>query len=235
MIGPEESGESAIRVGVAVPAAGSGLRMGGTRKAFMELDGEPLLMRALRPFLNDHRVVTVVVSLAPEDADEVPGWITTLDDRVTLVKGGATRTESVRNAVRVLPTDLDIIAIHDAARPLVTSATVRECIDVANTGICAVAGCQVIDTMKFVDEEFQVVETPDRNLLWHAHTPQVFPADLLRRAYESGKVGTDDAALLEPLGVRVQMVDDGGMNIKVTQPEDMVIARAILRLQSADV
>jgi 2-C-methyl-D-erythritol 4-phosphate cytidylyltransferase len=137
--------------------------------------------------------------------------------------------------VRVLPTDLDIIAIHDAARPLVTSATVRECIDVANTGICAVAGCQVIDTMKFVDEEFQVVETPDRNLLWHAHTPQVFPADLLRRAYESGKVGTDDAALLEPLGVRVQMVDDGGMNIKVTQPEDMVIARAILRLQSADV
>ncbi len=235
MIGPEESGESAIRVGVAVPAAGSGLRMGGTRKAFMELDGEPLLMRALRPFLNDHRVVTVVVSLAPEDADEVPGWITTLDDRVTLVKGGATRTESVRNAVRVLPTDLDIIAIHDAARPLVTSATVRECIDVADTGICAVAGCQVIDTMKFVDEEFQVVETPDRNLLWHAHTPQVFPADLLRRAYESGKVGTDDAALLEPLGVRVQMVDDGGMNIKVTQPEDMVIARAILRLQSADV
>ena len=235
MIGPEESGESAIRVGVAVPAAGSGLRMGGTRKAFVELDGEPLLMRALRPFLNDHRVVTVVVSLAPEDADEVPGWITTLDDRVTLVKGGATRTESVRNAVRVLPTDLDIIAIHDAARPLVTSATVRECIDVANTGICAVAGCQVIDTMKFVDEEFQVVETPDRNLLWHAHTPQVFPADLLRRAYESGKVGTDDAALLEPLGVRVQMVDDGGMNIKVTQPEDMVIARAILRLQSADV
>ena len=235
MIGPEESGESAIRVGVAVPAAGSGLRMGGTRKAFMELDGEPLLMRALRPFLNDHRVATVVVSLAPEDADEVPGWITTLDNRVTLVKGGATRTESVRNAVRVLPTDLDIIAIHDAARPLVTSATVRECIDVANTGICAVAGCQVIDTMKFVDEEFQVVETPDRNLLWHAHTPQVFPADLLRRAYESGKVGTDDAALLEPLGVRVQMVDDGGMNIKVTQPEDMVIARAILRLQSADV
>ncbi|HIA73703.1 MAG TPA: 2-C-methyl-D-erythritol 4-phosphate cytidylyltransferase [Gemmatimonadetes bacterium] len=235
MIGPEESGESAIRVGVAVPAAGSGLRMGGTRKAFMELDGEPLLMRALRPFLNDHRVVTVVVSLAPEDADEVPGWITTLDDRVTVVKGGATRTESVRNAVRVLPTDLDIIAIHDAARPLVTSATVRECIDVANTGICAVAGCQVIDTMKFVDEEFQVVETPDRNFLWHAHTPQVFPADLLRRAYESGKVGTDDAALLEPLGVRVQMVDDGGMNIKVTQPEDMVIARAILRLQSADV
>jgi len=235
VIGPEESGESAIRVGVAVPAAGSGLRMGGTRKAFMELDGEPLLMRALRPFLNDHRVVTVVVSLAPEDADEVPGWITTLDDRVTLVKGGATRTESVRNAVRVLPTDLDIIAIHDAARPLVTSATVRECIDVANTGICAVAGCQVIDTMKFVDEEFQVVETPDRNSLWHAHTPQVFPADLLRRAYESGKVGTDDAALLEPLGVRVQMVDDGGMNIKVTQPEDMVIARAILRLQSADV
>ena len=135
----------------------------------------------------------------------------------------------------VLPTSLDVIAIHDAARPLVTSAIVGECIDLANAGVCAVSGCPVIDTIKRVDEEFQVLETADRNVLWHAHTPQVFPADLLRQAYESGEVGTDDAVLLESFGARLQMVDDGGTNIKVTRPADLMIAQAILRLQSGDV
>jgi 2-C-methyl-D-erythritol 4-phosphate cytidylyltransferase len=209
--------------------------MGGTRKPFLELDGEPLLVHALRPFLRDDRVVSVVVSLTPQDVDEITDWIRRLDDRIKLVKGGVNRTESVRNAVNVLPTNLDVIAIHDAARPLVTSAIVGKCIDLANTGVCAVSGCPVIDTIKRVDEEFQVLETVDRSVLWHAHTPQVFPADLLRQAYESGRVGTDDAVLLESFGARLQMVDDGGTNIKVTRPTDLMIAQAILRLQCGDV
>ena len=222
-------------MGVVVPAAGSGIRMGGARKPFLELDGEPLLLHALRPFLKDDRVVTVVVSLAPQDIAEVTDWIRRLDDRIKLVEGGVNRTESVRNAVSVLPTTLDVIAIHDAVRPLVTSAIVGECIDLATTGVCAVAGCPVIDTIKRVNEEFQVLETADRNVLWHAHTPQVFPANLLRKAYESGEVGTDDAMLLESFGARLQMVDDGGTNIKVTRPADLIIAQAILGLQCGDV
>ena len=222
-------------MGVVVPAAGSGIRMGGARKPFLELDGEPLLLHALRPFLEDDRVVTVVVSLAPQDIAEVTDWIRRLDDRIKLVEGGVNRTESVRNAVSVLPTTLDVIAIHDAVRPLVTSAIVGECIDLATTGVCAVAGCPVIDTIKRVNEEFQVLETADRNVLWQAHTPQVFPANLLRKAYESGEVGTDDAMLLESFGARLQMVDDGGTNIKVTRPADLVIAQAILGLQCGDV
>ena len=222
-------------MGVVVPAAGLGIRMGGARKPFLELDGEPLLLHALRPFLEDDRVVTVVVSLAPQDIAEVTDWIRRLDDRIKLVEGGVNRTESVRNAVSVLPTTLDVIAIHDAVRPLVTSAIVGECIDLATTGVCAVAGCPVIDTIKRVNEEFQVLETADRNVLWHAHTPQVFPANLLRKAYESGEVGTDDAMLLESFGARLQMVDDGGTNIKVTRPADLIIAQAILGLQCGDV
>tara|TARA_B000000460_G_scaffold139260_1_gene98214 strand:+ start:609 stop:1277 length:669 start_codon:yes stop_codon:yes gene_type:complete len=222
-------------VGVVVPAAGLGIRMGGARKPFLELDGEPLLLHALRPFLKDDRVVTVVVSLAPQDIAEVTDWIRRLDDRIKLVEGGVNRTESVRNAVSVLPTTLDVIAIHDAVRPLVTSAIVGECIDLATTGVCAVAGCPVIDTIKRVNEEFQVLETADRNVLWHAHTPQVFPANLLRKAYESGEVGTDDAMLLESFNARLQMVDDGGTNIKVTRPADLIIAQAILGLQCGDV
>ena len=235
MSAPQEPGETSLHVGVVVPAAGLGIRMGGARKPFLELDGEPLLLHALRPFLKDDRVVTVVVSLAPQDVDEITDWIRRLDDRIKLVEGGVNRTESVRNAVSVLPTTLDVIAIHDAVRPLVTSAIVGECIDLATTGVCAVAGCPVIDTIKRVDEESQVLETVDRNVLWHAHTPQVFPANLLRKAYESGEVGTDDAMLLESLGARLQMVDDGGTNIKVTRPGDLIIAQAILGLQCGDV
>lgn len=232
---PQEPGETSLHVGVVVPAAGLGIRMGGARKPFLELDGEPLLLHALRPFLEDDRVVTVVVSLAPQDIAEVTDWIRRLDDRIKLVEGGVNRTESVRNAVSVLPTTLDVIAIHDAVRPLVTSAIVGECIDLATTGVCAVAGCPVIDTIKRVNEEFQVLETADRNVLWHAHTPQVFPANLLRKAYESGEVGTDDAMLLESFGARLQMVDDGGTNIKVTRPADLIIVQAILGLQCGDV
>ena len=235
MSAPQDPGEASPHVGVVVPAAGSGIRMGGARKPFLELDGEPLLLHALRPFLKDDRVVTVVVSLAPQDIAEVTDWIRRLDDRIKLVEGGVIRTEAGRNAVSVLPTTLDVIAIHDAVRPLVTSAIVGECIDLATTGVCAVAGCPVIDTIKRVNEEFQVLETADRNVLWHAHTPQVFPANLLRKAYESGEVGTDDAMLLESFGARLQMVDDGGTNIKVTRPADLIIAQAILGLQCGDV
>ena len=235
MSAPQEPGETSLHVGVVVPAAGSGIRMGGARKPFLELDGEPLLLHALRPFLKDDRVVAVVVSLAPQDVAEITDWIRRLDDRIKLVEGGVNRTESVRNAVSVLPTTLDVIAIHDAVRPLVTSAIVGECIDLATTGVCAVAGCPVIDTIKRVNEEFQVLETADRNVLWHAHTPQVFPANLLRKAYESGEIGTDDAMLLESFDARLQMVDDGGTNIKVTRPADLIIAQAILGLQCGDV
>ena len=235
MSAPQDPGEISPHVGVVVPAAGSGTRMGDVRKPFLELDGEPLLAHALRPFLRDDRVIAVVVSLAPEDVDEITDWIRKLDDRIKVVEGGINRTESVRNAVSVLPTSLDVVAIHDAARPLVTSAIVGKCIDLANTGVCAVAGCPVIDTIKRVDQEFHVLETVDRNTLWHAHTPQVFPAGLLRQAYESGKVGTDDAVLLESFGARLKMVDDGGTNIKVTRPADLMIAQAIQRLQCGDV
>jgi len=222
-------------VGVVLPAAGSGLRMGGASKAFLELDGKPLLAHALHPFLQDPRVVAIAISLTPREIEEIPGWIIDLDNRITMVGGGKTRTESVRNALSILPMGLDVIAIHDAARPLVTSATIRECIDIAGTGICAVAGCPVIDTVKVVDEELQVLDTPDRDVLWHAHTPQVFPAELILQAYESEDSGTDDAVMLESFDTCIRMVDDGGTNIKVTRPADMAIAGAILKLQGADV
>ena len=228
MTGPWDGPDHPPRVGVAVPAAGPGRRMGGSRKPFLELAGEPVLRHALRPFLSEPRVVAVVVALAPDDAAEPPAWITDLDGRIRVVAGGETRTDSVRNALLALPDDVDIIAVHDAARPLVTRAMISECIDIAAEGRGAVAGCPAIDTMKRVDEQGRVVDTPSRVAMWHAHTPQVFPADLLRRAYEGAGSGTDDSALVESVGGKVQMVDGGSTDIKLTRPEDIPIAEAIL-------
>lgn len=222
-----------VRVGVAVPAAGSGQRMGGARKPFLELAGEPVLAHSLRPFLADTRVVAVVVALSDEDAGSPPAWLTGLDPRIRVVAGGATRAASVRNALAALPGDVDVVAVHDAARPLVTAQVVGRCIDVAAAGEGAVAGCPAVDTMKEVDPEGRIVATPERRRLWHAHTPQAFPAQTLRRAYGGELAGaTDDASLVEREGLTVRMVDGGASNLKVTRVEDLAVAETILRRRS---
>lgn len=227
------SGRTGVRVGVAVPAAGSGSRMGGVRKPFLDLAGEPVLVHALRPFLADTRVVAVAVALGADDAAAPPAWLGVLDPRIRVVEGGATRAESVRNALAALPDDLDVVAVHDAARPLVPAEVVARCIDVAAAGEGAVAGCPAVDTMKQVDAEGRIVATPDRDRLWHAHTPQVFPAAVARRAYAADpaelRAATDDAALAERVGAVVRMVDGGPSNLKVTRPEDLPLAEAVLR------
>jgi 2-C-methyl-D-erythritol 4-phosphate cytidylyltransferase len=204
--------------------------MGGVRKAFLKLAGQSVLAHALRPFLEEERVVAVVVALAPADAASPPDWLMQLDPRVALVAGGDTRSQSVRAAIAALPDDVDVIAVHDAARPLLTRALVAECIELALEGFGAVAGCPAVDTMKVVDASGTVVSTPDRATLWHAHTPQVFPAAALRAAYATpGGEGTDDAALVERHGgVQVKMVDDGDSNFKVTHRADVPLAEAIL-------
>jgi 2-C-methyl-D-erythritol 4-phosphate cytidylyltransferase len=203
--------------------------MGGVRKPFLELAGRPTLLHALRPFLEEPRVVSVVVALSAEDAAAPPAWLTELDARVRIVQGGDTRTESVRRAIEALPGDVQVIAVHDAARPLVSADTVTRCVEVALGGVGAVAGCPAVDTMKQVDGDGRIVDTPDRATLWHAQTPQVFPAEILRRAYAvEGADGTDDAALVERVGGTVRMVDAGPWNIKVTHPEDVVVAGAVL-------
>jgi 2-C-methyl-D-erythritol 4-phosphate cytidylyltransferase len=208
--------------------------MGGVRKPFIELLGEPVLVHALRPLLDDPRVVEVVVALAPEDVASPPSWLLELDGRVRVVAGGDTRTDSVRAALAALPRDLDVIAVHDAARPLVTREVVGRCIDLASGGCGAVAGCPAVDTLKEIGPDGAIVCTPDRARFWHAHTPQVFPADILRQAYAlDGGEATDDAALVERVGGEVRLVDDGPSNMKVTRPEDVPVAEALLRSRRA--
>ena len=203
--------------------------MGGVKKPFLELAGVPVLERALRPFLDDARVVSIVVALPPDDGEGAPAWLTSLDPRIRVTAGGATRTESVRAGIAGLEADLDVIAVHDAARPFVTAEVVARCVDIASGGVGAVAGTPAVDTLKRVDARGYIVETPPREAMWHAQTPQVFPAAALRRAYADGAgEGTDDAALVEALGLPVRMVDAGPGNFKVTRPDDLEVAEAVL-------
>ena len=220
-------------MGVVVPAAGAGRRMGGARKPFLELAGEPLLRRTLRPFLEHPSVVAVRVALAPGDAADPPAWLADLDPRVEVVAGGETRAHSVAAALDALPADVDVVLVHDAARPLVGRGILDRCVAAAAAGRGAVAGWPATDTLKQVDDERRVVATPDRRRVWHAQTPQAFPAALLRRAYATWDGGpvTDDAALVERMGATVVMVEGSPRNLKVTRPEDLPIAELLLSLE----
>ena len=219
------------KVGVVVPAAGLGCRMGAP-KQFLKLAGEPILRRALRPFLGYPGVEAVVVALPPNRVAEPPDWLIESDKRIHVVSGGLSRRDSVWAALQVLPSGLDVIVVHDGARPLVSSVVVARCIEVAAVGIGAVAGFPAVDTLKCVDGEGIVTETADRSELWHAQTPQGFPGHELieayRRAVSEDWLVTDDAELMERTGGQVMMVESSPSNLKITRPSDLDTAEALL-------
>jgi len=132
-----------------------------------------------------------------------------------------------------LPLSVDLIAVHDAARPLVTHEIIHRCIQEAASGRGAVAGWPAVDTLKEVGVGGRVVATPPRDRIWHAQTPQVFPRDMITKAYReavgSGLKDTDDSALVEKWGGEVVMVPGSASNLKVTRPEDLALAEYFLR------
>ena len=229
---PSEPREGEVTVGVVVPAAGSGQRMGGTNKPFLELCGEPVLMRALRPFLNHPSVREVVVSLPTLHAESPPAWLIEADERIRVVAGGETRRDSVWAGLQALSGTIDVAVVHDGARPLVAPEVVGRCIDLAKSGVGGVAGVPAVDTIKEVDDDGNVVATPDRTRLWHAQTPQAFPLAMImyayRRALTEDYPATDDAVLVERGGGRVVMVEASGENLKITWPEDLEVGELIL-------
>lgn len=219
------------RIGVIIPAGGAGRRMGGVSKPFLELAGQPVLARALRPFLERADVASIVVALPAEVHAQPPAWLLA-DSRVTTVAGGAERSDSVRNALAAIPAGCDIVLVHDAARPLLDAATVERCVAAARAGVSAVAAVAVTDTIKEVDDGDRILATPDRARLRAAQTPQAFPADVLRdahaRAAADGRGATDDAALVALYGGTVIVVDGSPENLKVTTPADIAVAEALL-------
>jgi 2-C-methyl-D-erythritol 4-phosphate cytidylyltransferase len=198
-----------------VPAGGSGERLGADRpKAFVVCAGRPLVEWSVDAL---SAVCSRVVVAAPP-SHLLPGW----------VEGGPTRSASVRNAVDAAP-EATVVVIHDAARPLVTSTLVACCVDALSGVDGVIAASPVSDTIHVASTDRLIAGSPDRSTLWAAQTPQVFRADVLRRAYDSDAEATDEASLVAAVGGTVRLIEGPSDNIKVTTPSDLRLAEALLR------
>lgn len=191
-------------------------------KQFAALGGRPVVAHAVaasRPW--SAGVVLVVPSGA--DSGELHG-------ADVIVEGGATRSDSVRHGLELVPAAADVILVHDAARPLASPELFRAVIDAVSADdiAAAIPGVPVSDTIKQMDSAHNVTSTPDRSTLVAVQTPQAFRADVIRQAHRSGIVATDDAALVEQLGATVRVVPGDARNIKITTREDLATAERLM-------
>jgi 2-C-methyl-D-erythritol 4-phosphate cytidylyltransferase len=220
-------------VGVIIVAAGSGSRTGSQElKQFRWVAGKPMLLHSIQSFQARTDVAMVVCVLPREYVGDPPPWIFQSDaDRLLLSVGGRERSESVANGLEDLPSECEVVVIHDAARPLVTSETIGRVIDEARQGNGAVAALPVVDTLKRVDSSGNVIETVDRFGLWRAQTPQAFPRKIIERAHrearEADRIATDDAALCEQIGLPVVVVRGSERAQKITEENDFALVEAL--------
>jgi 2-C-methyl-D-erythritol 4-phosphate cytidylyltransferase len=220
-------------VGVIIVAAGSGSRTGSEElKQFRWVAGKPMLLHSIQTFQARADVATVVCVLPREYVGDPPPWIFQSDaERLLLSVGGRERIESVANGLEDLPSECEIVVIHDAARPLVTSETIGRVIDEARQGNGAVAALPVVDTLKRVGSNGRVIETVDRFGLWRAQTPQAFPRQAIERAHrearEADRIATDDAALCEQIGLTVVVVRGSERAQKITEENDFALLEAL--------
>ncbi|MCB0711978.1 MAG: 2-C-methyl-D-erythritol 4-phosphate cytidylyltransferase [Ignavibacteriae bacterium] len=214
-----------------LPAAGVGKRSGLNRpKQYAEIAGEPMLRWTIKAFAQLGECREIVVAIDPEwqaVAEDSVGGIS----NVRFVEGGRERQDSIRNGLNELEEKVDVILVHDAARPAVSTQLIRRVVERAAESGAAIPAMPIAETVKRVRDN-RIVETLPRANLVTAQTPQGFHPDILRRAYahalETGFVGTDDASLVEALGERVEIVAGEPTNIKVTWPEDVERVEQIL-------
>ena len=216
-------------------AAGSGQRLGGgTPKALRDLAGEPLLVRAARTLSAAAGVSLLVVAAPPAEVAAVRRLLAAAlpAAAVRVVSGGASRQASVALALADLDADVDVVLVHDAARPLVPRELVEQVLAAVRGGADAVVPVlPVVDTVKRVSPEGLVVETVDRSVLRAVQTPQGFRRDVLERAHAAADPtapATDDAGLVEALGLPVTVVPGRDEAMKITRPLDLVVAEALL-------
>jgi 2-C-methyl-D-erythritol 4-phosphate cytidylyltransferase len=210
-----------------------------------------MVLRALRPFTSHPEVAHVVLVLPPEDAANPPAFLSGFSapslrsgqalsapsassgQALSVVPGGTHRGDSVRAGIAALPAECIVVLVHDGARPFVDRTVLDAVIGYARNGEGAVPAVRLSDTLKEVDpkDPTRVVRTRPRARIWRAQTPQGFPRAVLERAHahaaRTGHRATDDAALVEAIGVPVRVVPDSTRNIKVTTPEDLALAELL--------
>ena len=206
-----------------------------TKKPYLELLDKPILSHTIGVFDQSSVVDAIFVIVDEMDFDVCRSAVIGPYDFqkvADLVSGGETRQDSVCNGLKVLPKDTDFVVVHDGVRPFVTDGMIFTCLEAAADWGAAVAAVPVKDTIKITDSDGFVVDTPDRNRLWSVQTPQVFRRDLLIEAHQharqEGLQLTDDAALVEQLGLRVKCVMGSYGNLKITTPEDLIVAEALM-------
>ncbi len=219
-------------IGIVLVAGGRGRRFGGAlAKQFLPLAGTPLLVWSARRLATLPDVASFVVVAPPEEHGRCDALLAPLALPLRLADAGAERQHSVASGLAAIDERCEIVVVHDAVRPLVEPAAVAACVSAARAGGAAVLATPVADTVKRAAGG-SVTATVPRDDLWLAQTPQVFRADVLRRAHleaaRLGFVGTDESALVERLGLPVRLVAGSHLNRKITTPDDLAWAEAIV-------
>jgi 2-C-methyl-D-erythritol 4-phosphate cytidylyltransferase len=224
------------KVGVIICAAGASRRFGEKRKKpFVDVAGRAVFLRSVEIFSGRDDVKQILLAISPEDEELVNvKWGANLKFfNTTVCFGGAERFDTVQKSLELIKNDIDLIAVHDAVRCCVKAEWIDKVIaEAAKTG-AAILACPVVATLKDVKDNL-IIKTVDRNGLYEAQTPQVFKAELLRKAYENlknldkSKI-SDDSQLVEAIGEKVSIVATDSSNIKITHKADIAIAEAILK------
>ncbi len=213
--------------------AGNGTRMGtDISKMLLEIGGKTVIQRSVEAFTDMPEIDEIIVVCRESDIEKFSELIQ--DESVTFVIGGATRQQSVMNAVETID-ECDYIIIHDGARPLITQKAIINTLDCAMSNGAAATGVKVKDTIKIVDSDMKIVDTPNRNSLISIQTPQIFKFSLykaaLKKAVDANEDYTDDCRLVEKYGADVYTVLGDYENIKITTPEDIPLAESILKMR----
>jgi len=231
------------KVAAIIPAAGSGSRMGlSSPKQFFELQGVPVLVHTLRVFQAIEAIGHIIVVVPAASCSWVEDLVQThhLKKVYRVIAGGHQRQDSVLAGLEALPDEVDLVLVHDGVRPFVPVAVVENCLREAEKSGAAMAAIQVKDTLKVVSSRNVIEKTISRSGVWQAQTPQAASKALLQQAYvlaaeKEDFVATDEAGLLELLGCPVKVVEGSEKNIKITRPEDLILAGAILMESGHDV
>ncbi|PKN76873.1 MAG: bifunctional 2-C-methyl-D-erythritol 4-phosphate cytidylyltransferase/2-C-methyl-D-erythritol 2,4-cyclodiphosphate synthase [Deltaproteobacteria bacterium HGW-Deltaproteobacteria-10] len=220
-----------------IPAGGAGRRLNaGIAKQYLQLDQLPVLVHTLKVF-EQAAVINEIILVVPEsDIEFVRKELIIKNDlkKVTkIIAGGSERQDSVRNGLAAIDNQFDIVLVHDGVRPFVTSEMISRIVEVASDCRAVAIGMPAKDTIKQTQEDALVVQTMPRQNLWLVQTPQAFTFAVLQEAYKAAYrdsyYGTDDASLVERIGVRVKIIAGSYENIKITTQEDLIIAEALLK------
>jgi len=229
-----------MKADAVIVSAGKGHRfMEGRKKQFHLLTGKPILAHTLDKFETCPLIHSILLVVGQEDMDYCMKEIIEkyhYRKISQIVPGGKRRQESVKNGIDALSKDVEVVVIHDGVRPFVTKAMIEESIHSAIRYGAVVVAMPVKETIKMAHSDGTVLKTLDRESLWQIQTPQTFQVHLIKEAYhkaaEEGFIGTDDASLVERLGVKVHILPGSYTNIKITTTEDLMLAHLFLSVSS---